>query len=179
MKKYPPYFDRVGTFLQLKDYCNFRPVVNKSSNCFFLPLIFRKTPAMSPIINESDRGTPPRRSNKGKPLATPQSGGKRSVRPPERAAASPARPTPASRSSPMWSSRCGSANGCWMLAAAAPRDSVCSLKTRWSAPTPSTTWYGMACLEDRRGQRMASQEPRTPEEELRVRIAQPSVRIIC
>lgn len=31
---------------------------------------------------------------------------------------------------------------------------------------------GLAGLEDRRGQRTASQEPRTPEEELRVRIAQ-------
>lgn len=31
---------------------------------------------------------------------------------------------------------------------------------------------GLAGLEDRRGQRIAVQEPRTPEEELRVRIAQ-------
>lgn len=31
---------------------------------------------------------------------------------------------------------------------------------------------GLSGLEDRRGQRIASQEPRTPEEELRVRIAQ-------
>ena len=31
---------------------------------------------------------------------------------------------------------------------------------------------GVSGLEDRRGQRIAAQEPRTPEEELRVRIAQ-------
>ena len=63
----------------------------------------------------------------------------------------PARLTPASRSSPGWSSRCGSTNGRWMPAAATPRDSVCvcSLKARWSAPTPSTTWYGMACFRSR------------------------------
>ena len=42
-------------------------------------------------------------------------------------AASPARLTPASRSSPGWSSRRGSTNGLWMPAAATPRDSFCSM----------------------------------------------------
>ena len=42
-----------------------------------------------------------------------------------------------------------STNGRWMPAAATPRDSVCSLKTRWSAPTPSITWCGMAGFQSR------------------------------
>ncbi len=39
--------------------------------------------APSTVTNELKRGTPPRKSNKGKALATPQSGERRSTRPTE------------------------------------------------------------------------------------------------
>ncbi len=108
--------------------------------------------AQAPLQTSWSEAHRPAGAAREKPPATLQSEGRRSIKPTERTAASPARLTPASRSSPGWSSRCGSTNGRWMPAAATPRDSacVCSLKARWSAPTPSTTWYGMACFRSRR-----------------------------
>ena len=98
--------------------------------------------APSTVTNELRRGTPTRKSTRGRRRATLQSWEKQSMRPTEQPATGSRKRSNAVISSAGWSSRCENTSGLWMPAAAMPRCTLCSIHQRWSARAPSTAWSG-------------------------------------
>ena len=102
--------------------------------------------APSTVTNELRRGTPPRKSNRGKAQATPPSSEKRSIRLTEQSAGSPSKRSPANCSLLGWSIRFGSTSGLLIPAADTPDCIGCTVRRRWSAPVLFTIWYGPVCF---------------------------------
>ena len=99
--------------------------------------------APSTVANELWRGTPARKSNKGKKLpVTPPSWEKLSTEPTEHPATGIRKRASAATSPVGWFGRSGNTSDPWMPAADMPSDTTCSSRLRWSAPVPFTTWSG-------------------------------------
>lgn len=98
--------------------------------------------APSTVTNELRRGTPARKSNKGKaPGYSPKLG--ETVYRANRASCHRHPKSGVSATSPAgWFGRSGNTSGPWMPAADMPSDTTCSSRLRWSVPVPFTTWSG-------------------------------------
>lgn len=98
--------------------------------------------APSTVTNELRRGTPARKSNKGKaPDYSPKLGD--ALYRANRASCQGIRKRASAATLPVgWFGRSGNTSGPWMPAVAMPSDTACSGRLRWSAPVPFTTWSG-------------------------------------
>ena len=98
--------------------------------------------APSTVTNELRRGTPARKSNKGKAPGYSPRWEKPSIGPTECPATGIRKRASAATLPAGWFGKSGNTSGPWMPAVAMPSDTACSSRRRWSVPVPSTTWSG-------------------------------------
>lgn len=98
--------------------------------------------APSTVTNELRRGTPARKSNKGKAPGYSPTLGEAVYRANRVSCHRHPKAGVCSNFTSWWFGKSVNTSGPWMPAVAMPSDTACSSRRRWSVPVPSTTWSG-------------------------------------